>query len=418
MSYGTGRTSGAGLAGRAHHAPSHSRPAGSSGYTGGSGSVGDRTYGYAGSSSSYTKPAGSGSSGSSQFPSSTQFTYSTGNPYASQLSSLSSQYPGAGPIGAKKFPPGAIGLGSEFRGRGGRGGGRGRGRGRGGRGGAQQQKVIKPQPPVPLTSDQKSKIENHNMKQLVVPKPPHRVLNEMVGGGVKFEYTENPPLPPGMMMEDMPAMHTLITDIDGDTSTGTGPSHEIAKNICAEHAIMGIVSKRYENMNQMARSGVKNKEEMMLEDETPFELASIAIFKMFNEWEASGYELPRSIESVLYATNQFVPVKQRLGWIRGSNLGYTTPLQGVGTGGGRKRPMAMPSTLEQKNPVAFLNEIRGNVVYTLLGSWGTGPNMVFSMGTNIDGKPYSGTGPNKKEAKKNCAKDVLSKLYRINMPNA
>ena len=80
--------------------------------------------------------------------------------------------------------------------------------------------------------------------------------------------------------------------------------------------------------------------------------------------------------------------------------------------------MAMPSTLEQKNPVAFLNEIRGNVVYSLLGSWGTGPNMVFSMGTNIDGKPYSGTGPNKKEAKKNCAKDVLAKLYRINMPNA
>jgi hypothetical protein len=26
----------------------------------------------------------------------------------------------------------------------------------------------------------------------------------------------------------------------------------------------------------------------MVEDETPFELASIAIFKMFNEWEAKG----------------------------------------------------------------------------------------------------------------------------------
>ena len=80
--------------------------------------------------------------------------------------------------------------------------------------------------------------------------------------------------------------------------------------------------------------------------------------------------------------------------------------------------MAMPAqgSLEQKNPIAFLNEIRGNVVYTQLGSWGAGPNLVFSMGTNIDGKPYSGTGPNKKEAKKNCAKDVLAKLYRINMP--
>jgi len=104
-------------------------------------------------------------------------------------------------------------------------------------------------PPPPLSSDQKTAIENHNMKQLVAPKPPNRILNEMVGGGAKFEYTENPPLPPGMMMDDMPAMHTLITEIDGDTSTGTGPSHEIAKNICAEHAIMGIVTKRYDNMN-------------------------------------------------------------------------------------------------------------------------------------------------------------------------
>ena len=40
------------------------------------------------------------------------------------------------------------------------------------------------------------------------------------------------------------------------------------------------------------------------------------------------------------------------------------------------------------------------------------------MGTNIDGVAYSGTGATKKEAKKNCAKDVLAKLYKINMANA
>ena len=203
---------------------------------------------------------------------------------------------------------------------------------------------MKPAPPTPLAADQKLRIENHNMKQLVAPKPPHKILNEMVGGGAKFEYTENPPLPPGMMMEDMPAMHTLITEVDGDTSTGTGPTHEIAKNICAEHAVMGIVTKRYENMNHLARQGIKSKEELLLEDETPFELASIALFKMLNEWEASGFELPRSIDEVLYTSHQgFVPVKQRLGWIRGSNLGFTTPLNGVGTSG-RKRPMPMPSS--------------------------------------------------------------------------
>jgi len=416
MSYGSGRT---GL-GSAYPAPSLSKATGSSGYGGystqsqssyGRSGGGSSSYGassYGGTSSSSGVSGSTGYKQYSQLPSSTQFTYSTGNPYASQMSSMSI---GSGAIGAKRFPPGM----TSGRGRGG-----GRGRGRGGRGGQQKQqaKQIKPQPPPPLANDQKLRIENHNMKQLVAPKPPHRILNEMVGGGVKFEYTENPPLPPDMMMEDMPSMHTLITEIDGDTSTGTGPSHEIAKNICSEHAVMSIVSKRYENMKELAEKGIKTKEEMLMEDETPFELASIAIFKMFNEWEAAGYELPRAIEEVLYATNQFVPVKQRLQWIRGSNLGFTAPLHGVSTSG-RKRPMPMPAngSLEQKNAVALLNEIRGNVVYTLLGTWGTGPNMVFSMGTNIDGRPYSGTGPNKKEAKKNCAKDVLAKLYRINMPN-
>ena len=250
------------------------------------------------------------------------------------------------------------------------------------------------------------------MKQLVAPKAPTKVLNEMVGGGIKFEYTENPPLPPGLLLENIPNMHTLITDINGETSTGTGPTHEIAKNICSEHAIMNIVSKRYDKMNDLAAKGLKSKEEMMLEDETMFELASVAIFKMLNEWEAGGYELPRSLEEVLYASSdQFLPVKQRVSWIRGSNLGFSTPLQSCG----RKRAGSEPGSQEQKNPVAFLNELRGNTEYSQLGSWGAGPNLVFSMGVNIDGVPYSGTGPSKKEAKRNCAKDVLAKLYKITM---
>ena len=43
----------------------------------------------------------------------------------------------------------------------------------------------------------------------------------------------------------------------------------------------------------MVAKGMKSKEELLLEDETPFELASIAIFKMLNEWEANGFHLPQ-----------------------------------------------------------------------------------------------------------------------------
>merc|ERR1712059_91969 len=105
------------------------------------------------------------------------------------------------------------------------------------------------------------------------------------------------------------------------------------------------------------------------------------------------------------------------GWAGSEVPIWASPPQS--TGGvnlaGRKRPMSMPpgGSLDQKNPVSFLNEIRGTVEYMLLGTWGTGPSTVFTVGCNIDGVPYSGNGPNKKEAKKACAKDILGRLYRI-----
>jgi len=263
------------------------------------------------------------------------------------------------------------------------------------------------------------------MKQLVAPKPPNKILNEMMGGPMKYEYCENPPLPPGV--QETEKMHTLKVTIDGDVSSGTGPSHEIAKNIAAEHAIMGVVARRYGAINDMVAKGMKSKEELLLEDETPFELASIAIFKMLNEWEANGFHLPQDLEDVLYTSHRFVPVKERMGWIRGSNLGYTTALQDDQGGqehpghwpGARKRPMRMPDqkALENKNPIAFLNEVRGTVEYVDLGQWGVHPNITYTVGANIEGIPYSGTSDNKKEAKKQCAIDILTRLYRITIPN-
>ena len=80
--------------------------------------------------------------------------------------------------------------------------------------------------------------------------------------------------------------------------------------------------------------------------------------------------------------------------------------------------MKMPkeSVIEQKNPIAFLNEIRGSVDYVDLGTWGQGPTTSFTVGTNIDGVPYSGTAENKKDAKRKCAVDILTRLYRISVP--
>jgi len=303
-----------------------------------------------------------------------------------------------------------------------RGGPRGGGRGTGGNSGViigPQRSVPKPKTPS-LTNDQKARVENHNVKQLVCPKPPNKVLNEMMGGPVAYEYTENPPLPPDC--ETFDEMHTLVVHIDGETSTGTGPSHDIAKNICAEHAVMGVCTRRYQAINEMVNKGIKSKDELLLEDETPFELASMAIYKLLNEWEAKGFELPPDLEDILYTSHMYLPVKERLSWIRGSNLGYFTPLEAppglpARSRGRRSKTMRNfdDAELGHKNPVAFLNEIRGTVDYMELGGYGDSQNMTYSIGVNIDGTPYSGTGPSKKDAKKACAADVLTRLYGINV---
>merc|ERR1712179_890337 len=177
---------------------------------------------------------------------------------------------------------------------------------------------------------------------------------------------------------------------------------------------MGVVTRRYEDIGTKVQAG-RNMDDLLLQDETPFELASIAIFKMLNEWEAAGYELPQALADVLYSQQLVVPVKQRMDWIRGSNMGYQTPITGGVNTACRKRPMAMPSeeNIEAKNPVSFLNEIRGATEYILLGTWGSGHDTVFTMGVNIDGVAYSGSGPNKKDAKRNCAKEILGKVYSI-----
>lgn len=78
--------------------------------------------------------------------------------------------------------------------------------------------------------------------------------------------------------------------------------------------------------------------------------------------------------------------------------------------------MPEPAVIEQKHPVAFLNEIRGHVNYVDLGVYGTGDSQTFTVGTNIDGVPYSGTGSSKKEARRSCAADILDRVYRIKVP--
>ena len=91
-----------------------------------------------------------------------------------------------------------------------------------------------------------------------------------------------------------------------------------------------------------------------------------------------------------------------------------------------------------------LNELKGGVVFSVVGTTGVTPNIIFTMGCEVDGQQYQGklifkivlefheknfwcvinlfyffilgVGRNKKDAKKHCAMEALKALYNIQYP--
>ena len=76
----------------------------------------------------------------------------------------------------------------------------------------------------------------------------------------------------------------------------------------------------------------------------------------------------------------------------------------------------MPENPTDRHPVQLLNELRGGVTYNLVSETGTSPNCLFTFGTEVDGKQFTGEGKNKKDAKRNCAVEVLKDVYKIVYP--
>jgi len=134
---------------------------------------------------------------------------------------------------------------------------------------------------VPLPKSVQRRRNNARIRKMVAPKPPIQVLNEMVGAGNVLSNT----LPPS---KDGFRMTTVEINVEGKTFTGIGPTPSIAKNIAAEAAVHHIAT---------IMSSDPTEEELQtgraFEDSTPWgALASLALFKLFTDWQASGYPIP------------------------------------------------------------------------------------------------------------------------------
>jgi len=273
----------------------------------------------------------------------------------------------------------------------------------------------------PLPAAIRKKRINFRLRKLLSPKSPLMVVNEMVGS-VSYNFIDAPA--GGGMAPGIPHLFTAQCVVDDQTFSGTGPSKQIAKNICAEHVIQYVVTKKCnENRNkppvvdqQMADPNVQPSDESIeenakptIEDETPWlQLASLALFKLFNDWQAQGYVIPAELLKNPNDPNNPTNIPQQAG--QDVQMGHAPAPKAP------KKAKEIPANPTDRHPVQLLNELKGGVVFSVVGTTGVTPNIIFTMGCEVDGQQYQGVGRNKKDAKKHCAMEALKALYNIQYP--
>jgi len=284
---------------------------------------------------------------------------------------------------------------------------------------------------------------NFRLKKMLTPKAPIMVLNELLGQ-TKVIYEVSEPTP--QVIRTQPALYTARTEYDNQTFTGLGPRKEIAKNICAEQVLQYITTKSClgakdedgddEDMDGNQENGDKAKRPEM-ESETPWvSLASLALFKLFNDWQAQGYQLPPGIfrgpsgNSVVNANPAAISAKVAAAGGRAAAAAggrgaanASQPPQAAATAKQKKPAVpkaekTLPENPQTKHPVQLLNEMSGPLVYEQTGQTGVPPNCIFTMAVTVNGTTYSGQGKSKKEAKKAAAISAVAEIYCVHYPAA
>merc|ERR1711884_884059 len=266
--------------------------------------------------------------------------------------------------------------------------------------------------PKPVSAAVRRKRMNFRLRKVLTPKSPLMVLNEIVGG-VNYTFVDTPST---MLTPGIPHLFTAQCEIEGETFSGTGPSKQIAKNICAEHVIQFVVTKKCTEKKPPVVDPANPDAKPPMEDETPWlQLASLALFKLFNDWQAQGFVIPQDL---MKNNNEIAGNGAQMAATGNGNGTMDVNMAAAPKAEGQKPKQAkkMPDNPTERHPVQLLNELRGGVTFVVAGSSGVTPNIIFTLGCEIDGTQYTGVGRNKKDAKKHCAMEALKVLYNIQYP--
>lgn len=236
---------------------------------------------------------------------------------------------------------------------------------------------------------------NAKLRRMIHPKAPVVILRELAHSmNVVETYRLLEPV------EEVIDGHTLKLfpcelEINGVTYSGSAPDHEISQNLAAENAIQAYTV-------NAVNGEAPNPETSDPIDNAPWAaLASLGLFKLFNDWQSRGFALP--LNNVPTQMRQ-LPAG-RGGAVASSSLETTIP----------KPSKSIPSDPTEKHPVSLFNELYLGTPFT--GSLHPNQPDLFQMSVTIQGRTFVGSGRNKKDAKKFCAMAALKELRNIDYSN-
>jgi len=249
-----------------------------------------------------------------------------------------------------------------------------------------------------VPKDVQKRRRNFRLKKMLTPKPPMMVLFELVNHqDIQFENFSSDPIT---------RLLKITAHYDGKTFEGIGPSKSIAKNICSEQILQHLAftscMKDAENGNVKGSHG---------EEETPWTaLASVALFKLFNDWQAQGVAVPvelmKSKSPAVLLNEQDDPMDGG----KKEKKKVAKPKDKEPKG-----PKTLPENPTSRHPVQLLNEMEGQLQYETLVS-GQPPAQTFTMSVTLKEDTFSGTATNKKDAKKKAAQAALAAVYNVHYP--
>ena len=234
-------------------------------------------------------------------------------------------------------------------------------------------------------------VNNANLRRLIFPKAPWKILEELCRSLLlELNYNNLEPVE-----EEGMKMCVCEVTVNGDQYQASAPDEVIARNIAAEMALQAYVvhsvSPATGEAPEMATSDPL--------DRAPWDaLASLGLFKLFNDWQSRGFSVP-----MMAPPGSLAPAAPTAGTPRTSSQQDFV----------QKPCKSLPDDPTSKHPVMLINEMYPGLAYECGLRAANSASGGYTMTITIEGQQFSGMGRCKKDAKRMCAVAAAKALLNI-----